>query len=86
MALTMNELLSPGFITAYILGFLFLVLTTRFLYDSFSEYWTEFVKPILLILAVLILGIVFCYVIYGQYHNSKLSGNFDIKETIKGNR
>lgn len=37
MTLTMNELLSPGFITAYILGFLFLVLTTRFLYDSFSE-------------------------------------------------
>ena len=86
MTLTMNELLSPGFITAYILGFLFLVLTTRFLYDSFSEYWTEFVQPTLLILVVLILGIVFCYVTYDHYNNQKLSGHFDIKETIKGNR
>lgn len=43
MTLTMNELLSPGFITAYILGFIFLVLTTRFLYDSFSEYWEKFI-------------------------------------------
>lgn len=80
MNLTMNELLSPGFITAYILGFIFLVLTTRFLYDSFSEYWTEFVKPMLLILVVIILGIVFCY------YNQELSGHFDIKEIIKGNR
>lgn len=34
MTLTMNELLSPGFITAYILGFIFLILVTRFQYDS----------------------------------------------------
>lgn len=85
MTLTMDDLLSPGFIITYVLGFIFLILIARFLCNSFSEYWTEFVKPMLLILAVLILGIVFCYVIYGQYHNPKLSGNFDIKETIKGN-
>ena len=81
----MNDLLSPGFITAYILGFIFLVLVTRFTYDSFSEYWTKFVQPTLLMLTILILGIVFCYVTYGYYHNSKPSGHFDIKETIKGN-
>ena len=54
--------------------------------DIFSEYWTEFVQPTLLILVVLILGIVFCYVTYDHYNNQKLSGHFDIKETIKGNR
>ena len=84
MTLTMNELLSPGFIAAYILGFIFLVLTTRFLYDSFSEYWTKFVKPMLLILAVLILGIMVCYVTYNHYSNQQISEQFDIKETIKG--
>lgn len=76
MNLTMNELLSPGFITAYILGLIFLALCTRFAYDSFSEYLKD-----LTIVILLLLGFVFCYVAYNQ----QLSEQFDIKETIKGN-
>ena len=76
MTLTMNELLSPGFITAYILGLIFLALCARFAYDSFSEYLKD-----LTIVILLLLGFVFCYVAYNQ----QLSGQFDIKETIKGN-
>lgn len=85
MTLTMDDLLSPGFIITYVLGFIFLILIARFLYDSFSEYWTKFVKPMLLILAVLILGIMVCYVTYNHYSNQQISEQFDIKETIKGN-
>lgn len=84
MTLTMNDLLSPGFITIYILGFIFLTLVTRFTYDSFSEYMKDFIKPTLLLLGLMLFGIVFCYMTY--YYNQQLSGNFDIKETIKGNR
>lgn len=80
MTLTMDDLLSPGFIITYVLGFIFLILIARFLCNSFSEYWTESAKPMLLILVVIILGIVFCY------YNQELSGHFDIKEIIKGNR
>lgn len=82
MTLTMNDLLSPGFIIAYILGFILLILIARFLYNSFSEYWEKVILPMLLLLGVLTLGIAICYVVYNQ----QLSGHFDIKETIKGNQ
>ena len=71
MNLTMNEI-----IVIAVLSFIFLALCARFAYDSFSEYLKD-----LTIVILLLLGFVFCYVAYNQ----QLSGQFDIKETIKGN-
>lgn len=85
MDLTMDDLLSPGFITAYILGFIFLILIARFLCESFSEYLEKFIRPMLLLLGVLTLGIIICYVTYRHYNNQQVLDHFDIKETIKGN-
>lgn len=84
MTLTMDDLLSPGFIITYGLGFIFLILIARFLCNSFSEYWEKFILPSLLLLGVLTLGIMVCYVTYNHYSNQQISEQFDIKETIKG--